>query len=159
MTEFFKVLRAIGALALALLIVLPPVAGAQEEIPITTKSDEARKIFLEGLALFDNVRWDEARELFAKAVEKDPDFATAYLYQVFVATSAMDRQNHKFGFSQRKVGDNLVFMGKYEEGREAYRKAMEMEVTPSGKLADMAAIGGSYIYDGESPRARRANLL
>ena len=61
--------------------------------------------------------------------------------------------NPKFAFSQRKIGDNLVFMDKYEDGREAYRKAMAMETTPSGKLADMAAIAGSYIYEGKHQQA------
>jgi tetratricopeptide (TPR) repeat protein len=61
--------------------------------------------------------------------------------------------NPKFAFSQRKIGDNLVFLEKYEEGREAYRKALAMETTPSGKLADMAAIAGSYVYEGKYQQA------
>jgi tetratricopeptide (TPR) repeat protein len=94
MTKLFKVSRLGWVLIFALLLVLPTIAGAQKDIPVTTKSDEARKIFLEGLKLFDNIRWDEAREVFAKAIEKDPDFATAYLYRASIATSAMDFQNH-----------------------------------------------------------------
>jgi hypothetical protein len=71
MKEFFRVLRTVWVLAFALLIVLPTIASAQGEIPLTTKSDEARKIFLQARQLFDNVRFDEAREFFSKAVEKD----------------------------------------------------------------------------------------
>jgi len=94
MTKFFRVLRTVGLLAFALLIVLPTIAGAQREIPVTTKSDEARKIFVQARQLFDNIRFDEARELFSKAVEKDPDFALAHLYRAFTNTSDMDFQSH-----------------------------------------------------------------
>ncbi len=300
MSKFFRVSRISWVLVLALLIVLPTIAGAQGEIPLTTKSDEARKIFLDARQKSENIRTDEAREIFSKAVEKDPNFALAHLYRAFTATSAMDFQKHlqhavalapkvsegerliieatqadadnnpvkavqlweqlaqkfpndkrthyflgaahygrdedekaiaefdkaikidkdfaptynllgyahyekgdygkaeeafknyirlvpseanpydsladlyakmgrhdeaitnykkavelnpKFAFSQRKIGDNLVFMDKYEEGREAYRKAMAIETTPSGKLTDMAAIAGSYVYEGKHPQA------
>jgi len=94
MNAFFRISRQVGMLALALLIVLPVIANAQGEIPITTKSEEARKIFAEARQLYDNFRLDEARELFSKAVEKDPDFALAHLYRAFTGTSAMDFQNH-----------------------------------------------------------------
>ncbi len=300
MTGLFRVPRTMATLAFAVGIFLPTIAGAQGEIPLTTKSAEARKIFLDARQKSENIRSDEARELFAKAVEKDPNFALAHLYRAFTAASAMDFQKHlqqavtlapkasegerlmieatqaqadnnpvkamqlweqlvqkfpndkrthyflgaayygrdqddkaiaefnktiaidkdfapvynllgytyyqkgdyakaeeafknyirllpneanpydsladlytkmgrsdeaitnyqkavelnpKFALSQRKIGDNLVFMDKYEEGREAYRKAMAMETTPSGKLADMAAIAGSYIYEGKYEQA------
>jgi tetratricopeptide (TPR) repeat protein len=76
-------------------------------------------------------RHDEAITNYKKAVELNP----------------------KFAFSQRKIGDNLVFMDKYEEAREAYRKAATMETTPAGKLTDMAAVAGSYIYEGNHQQA------
>jgi tetratricopeptide (TPR) repeat protein len=287
-------------LAFALLIFLPTIASAQGEFRLTTKSDEARKIFMDARQKSENIRTDEARDLFAKAVVKDPNFALAHLYRAFTAASAIDFQKHlehavtlapkvsegerlmieatqaqadnnpvkaiqlweqlaqkfpndkrthyflgaayygrdeddkaiaqfnkvialdkdfapvynlvgytyyqkgdyvkaeeafknyirlvpgeanphdsladlytkmgrydeaitnyekavelnpKFAVSQRKIGDNLVFMDKFEEGREAYHKAMAMETTPSGKLADMTAIAGSYIYEGKHQQA------
>jgi len=94
MTGFFRITRTVGLPAFALWIVLPAIVNAQGEIPITTKSDEARKIFMEARQLFDNIRFDEARELFSKAIEKDPDFALAHLYRSFTGTSTMDFQNH-----------------------------------------------------------------
>ena len=71
-----------------------PTAAIPVEIPITTESDEAREIFLEGRELIENARFDEARELFSRAIEKDPEFALAHLYRSLTGTSAMDRQNH-----------------------------------------------------------------
>ncbi|HEX9973808.1 MAG TPA: hypothetical protein VGD14_17195, partial [bacterium] len=94
MVKNFKVFRVIGLLAFVFLIVLPKITVAQDEIPITTKSEEARKIFLEGLKMFDNIRLEEARELFSKAIEKDPDFASAYLFRAVIASSVMDFQNY-----------------------------------------------------------------
>jgi tetratricopeptide (TPR) repeat protein len=69
-------------------------SSAPKEIPITTKSEEARKIFLEARDKFDNLRTDEAREFFSTAIEKDSDFAIAHLNRAFVATSATDFENH-----------------------------------------------------------------
>jgi TctA family transporter len=78
MTGLFRVSRIVGVLAWALLIFLPAIASAQGEIPLTTKSDEARKIFIEARQKSENIRTDEARDLFAKAVVKDPNLALAH---------------------------------------------------------------------------------
>ena len=302
MAKFFKIFHIAGGTTFFLLIVLLigfiSNASAQEEMPITTKSEQALKYFLEGRELQENLRRNEARELFSKAIEKDSDFALAYLYRGFAGISAMDYQNHlqkavasvpkvsegerllimsyqafatnnrveavklreqlvqrfpndkrahsflagaygnrevdkaiaerkkaieidksfappyntlgynyrnkgeykkaeeafknyirllpdeanphdsladlytrmgrhedaiehykkaldldpKFG-SQRKIGTNLVFLGKYGEGREAYRDGMEMVLTPAGKVVDMQMIAYSYIYEGNYKQA------
>ncbi len=49
-----------------------------EEIPITTDSEEARGLFLEGQHFLDVARPVEAREKLRAAIEIDPDFAYAY---------------------------------------------------------------------------------
>jgi len=51
-----------------------------KDLTITTKSDEARKLFYEGLEKHDYFYFDEARAYFGQAVEIDPDFAMAYYY-------------------------------------------------------------------------------
>ncbi|MGH7596573.1 MAG: tetratricopeptide repeat protein, partial [bacterium] len=43
---------------------------------------------------FENIRFDEARDLCAKAIAKDPNFALAHLFRSFTGTSAMDFQKH-----------------------------------------------------------------
>ncbi len=63
MKELCKILRTLRVLAIVLAFVLPTIAGAQSEIPLTTKSAEARKIFLEARQQFENIRFDEARGL------------------------------------------------------------------------------------------------
>lgn len=50
----------------------------QEKMPITTSSDAARALYLEGRALADNLHAVAAREKFVAALDADPDFALAY---------------------------------------------------------------------------------
>ena len=302
MTQIQKFLSKLGGVAFSLLMLVQIgcQTGVEGEIAITTKSGEARKLFLEGLQLSENLRGDEAREFFSKAIEADPDFAQAHFYRAFNATSAADFQEHldkavalapnvsegerlliegwqanvdndpvkateiyeqfvnkfpndkrahqflgivnfgqdkddnaiaefekaieidedyapaynmlgytyiekenyyeaeraflnyidlipgeanphdsiadlytrmgrhddaiehymksvklnpKFTVSQRKIGTNLVFMGNYEDGREAYRKAMAMEMTETAKVTDMNHIARSHLYEGNFEQA------
>ncbi|MGH7566131.1 MAG: tetratricopeptide repeat protein [Gemmatimonadota bacterium] len=60
---------------------------AAAEIPITTSSEEARTLFLEGRALSENLRALDARPLLDEAVAKDPTFASAYLLLANTAPS------------------------------------------------------------------------
>jgi tetratricopeptide (TPR) repeat protein len=54
-------------------------AAGTGRIPITTKSEEARRLYLQGRDLLEKLRAPEARKLFEQAVAKDPDFALAQL--------------------------------------------------------------------------------
>jgi tetratricopeptide (TPR) repeat protein len=53
-----------------------PLSG---KIPITTSSEEARALFLQGRDLIERLRATDALPFLEKAVAKDPQFATAYL--------------------------------------------------------------------------------
>lgn len=55
------------------------------KVPLTTTSEEARRVYQEGLALFDQVRFHDARQKFLQAAAKDPDFAMAH-YQLVLTT-------------------------------------------------------------------------
>jgi tetratricopeptide (TPR) repeat protein len=61
-----------------------------QEIPITTSDGDAQSLFVQGRDLFDNLRYDEAQELFDQALQKDPDFAMANVYRALAATSDAD---------------------------------------------------------------------
>jgi tetratricopeptide (TPR) repeat protein len=71
-----------GLIAVVLMLLL---AGSQckkqSEIPITTKSQEARELFLQARQLGEDLLLDEAIVLLNDAIEKDPEFALAYLYR------------------------------------------------------------------------------
>ena len=58
---------------------------AAAKVPVTTTSDEARDLYMQGRALFDNLRFVDANNLFAQAVEADEDFAMGYF---MVATTS-----------------------------------------------------------------------
>lgn len=54
-------------------------AEVATEVPITTASDEARALFMEGRALLDDLHFTDARAKFVAAAEADPDFTMAHL--------------------------------------------------------------------------------
>jgi tetratricopeptide (TPR) repeat protein len=60
------------------------------KIPITTSSEEARALYLEGRDLSERLRAVEARERFQEAVELDPGFGLAWLGLATTAPSAKD---------------------------------------------------------------------
>ena len=53
--------------------------GAKGKIPVSTKSEEARKFYLKGQEYGDQLRSHEARQQFQQAAGKDPEFAMAHL--------------------------------------------------------------------------------
>ncbi|MCH7496605.1 MAG: tetratricopeptide repeat protein [Candidatus Marinimicrobia bacterium] len=57
------------------------------DLPITTSSEDARAAYLEGRHLAENLRANDARVHFQKAVEADPAFAMAYLQSAIIAPS------------------------------------------------------------------------
>lgn len=61
---------------------IPLALIAQEgEMPITTSSEEALQLFLEGRDNYEFVENAASAQRLEKAIEKDPDFALAYLYR------------------------------------------------------------------------------
>ena len=73
------------ALSAAFLIAAASTATSADKIPITTSSDEARRLYLEGRDLNEKLRATDARARFEKAAAKDPSFALA---QVGLANTA-----------------------------------------------------------------------
>ncbi|RKX17242.1 MAG: hypothetical protein DRP51_11170, partial [Candidatus Zixiibacteriota bacterium] len=63
------------------------------DITFTTKSNRALQYFLDGLDKNDNFYNDEARALFGKAIELDPEFAIAYYYWAYTSVSQDDFQS------------------------------------------------------------------
>ena len=56
-----------------------PSATADGKVPITTKSEDARKEYLQGRDLAEKLLGQESLQHFDKAIALDPDFATAEL--------------------------------------------------------------------------------
>lgn len=79
-----------AALSLSLLVV-PLLAsaspGGADKVPITTSSEEARRLYLQGRDANEKLRATDAYLLFEKAVAQDPRFALGYLGLVNAAPS------------------------------------------------------------------------
>ena len=77
------------------MILLATVAlKAQEKIPITTSSEEAREQFIKGRDLYENFKVSQSIPYFKKAVELDPSFAMAHFYLSSEATGGEDAGKH-----------------------------------------------------------------
>jgi tetratricopeptide (TPR) repeat protein len=65
-------------------------AKTDDDIPVTTTSEEARSAFLEGRDAWEAGRREQAREAFDRAIASDPTFALAFLYRARTASSAVE---------------------------------------------------------------------
>jgi tetratricopeptide (TPR) repeat protein len=63
-------------------------AAETGKIPITTSSPEALQLFMQGRGLAESMQMQESRNYFEQAVQKDPNFALAYLYLAQAQSSA-----------------------------------------------------------------------
>jgi tetratricopeptide (TPR) repeat protein len=71
-----------------------------QEIPITTSSKEAKKIFMEGREKMEALEFISATELLEKAIALDPNFALAYIYRSQSGGGfVVARQNREKAFS------------------------------------------------------------
>ncbi|UCF68131.1 MAG: tetratricopeptide repeat protein [Acidobacteriota bacterium] len=64
-----------------------------EKMPVTTASEQAREEYIRGRDLFEKLRFTDAREHYAKAVELDPDFALAHLGMANTSPTATEFWN------------------------------------------------------------------
>ena len=71
----------VAAFIVTVLMLLVTGCSKNTEIPITTSSDEALSLFLEGRESFELIEFDAAAQLLDQAIEKDSDFALAHLYR------------------------------------------------------------------------------
>lgn len=67
---------------------------ASAKIPVSTKSEEARKLYLKGQEYGDQLRFHEARQQFQQAVAKDPDFAMAHQNLALNSPSTKESRQH-----------------------------------------------------------------
>ena len=70
----------------------------ENEMPVSTSSDQAMKAFVDGLELFDQNKPIKARPHFEKALSEDPNFVSAQLFKTFCSNSAQDFANNRDAF-------------------------------------------------------------
>lgn len=92
MDRFAGLLRA--ACSLVLLVTAATLGwagtGSDGKIPVTTSSEEARKEFLAGQTLADNLQLTSSLEHFDNAIKLDPGFALAYLSRANASATASE---------------------------------------------------------------------
>jgi tetratricopeptide (TPR) repeat protein len=130
---------------------------AQEKMPITTSSDEARDLFREGRAEVELMNYREAIPLLEKAIKKDPSFALAYMYlaQAKGEGSTSDKQTMKkaveLAENVTKGERHLIMYANAirEENEEAILKHRDvlMELYPDDERIALWAGWHDYVFD------------
>jgi tetratricopeptide (TPR) repeat protein len=83
-------LTALCSFALLAALFLSCGKGDKGQIPVTTKSKEALKLYREGMAQMEQYQNEKAKALFKQAIEKDTTFAMAYYRLSSVSSEAPD---------------------------------------------------------------------
>ena len=92
-------MKLVAVLALGLCLAAP--VRAAEDVPITSKSPEARALVKSALSHVDNVHIGDAVAALKKAIELDPDLATAHA--LLAALSPPDEAKKEIALAQRHV--------------------------------------------------------
>ncbi|MEI7525349.1 MAG: tetratricopeptide repeat protein [Mariniphaga sp.] len=152
----------LGLFILTVFILAPLNIRAQvKEIPITTSSREALEFYLSGRNKQDVADFDAALILFEKAIQKDPNFAMAYLSRAYCGGGYnVFRQNLDKAVSLiSKVSEGEKLMLLYEQAsadgngqkQKEYHDAL-LKSFPSDKRVQANA--GWYYYSfGDYPKA------
>jgi tetratricopeptide (TPR) repeat protein len=111
------------------------------KIPVTTCSEKARDAYLKGRWLMENLRITDAHQYFLKAVEIDPDFASAHLG---VANTAPT--NQEFFDAFRRAVDTSA---NASEGERFLIAALEANVAgnPEAQKAKLEALVALFPED------------
>ncbi|MFC2163843.1 tetratricopeptide repeat protein [Acidobacteriota bacterium] len=112
--------------------------------------------------------YEKAEEFFLRSLELAPDEPNSHdsLADLYTRTGRFEEAithykkalelDPSFALSERNIGLNLCFLGKYKEGREVLRKAVEKETNPTDKVLTMTKIIHSYLYEQDFIKALEA---
>lgn len=103
---------------------------SKDEIPVTTKSEEARQKYLEGLRFMENLQINKAGTSFREAIDNDPDFALGY-----------------WGLAQTR--------GKYSETKQDFDKAENLMGNASGGEKQLITYAKS-LSEGNTAKAKES---
>lgn len=107
----------------------PAAETASAKVPITTKSEEARKEFLTGRDLSEKLQAQDSLAHFDKATSLDPDFAQAHLARALASPTAKEFFEHLHAAvavaDKASEGERLLIMATQEaaNGDTAKQKA------------------------------------
>jgi tetratricopeptide (TPR) repeat protein len=110
-------LAALGALAT---LAFPVAAIAAGKVPITTSSEEARRLYLQGRELAEKLRATDAHALYLQAVAKDPKFALAHVGLANTSATAKEFFD--------EVGQAVALVGAASQGEQLLVCALDAGV-------------------------------
>jgi len=122
----------------------------KDEIPITTSSPEALAFYTQGLALTDNLRFQEAVPYFEKAVAKDSIFALARLNLAVARGSAGGSTEDFF----KDLNQAVALVDKVSEGEKLQILALQALINANAAEAKALLLTMVATY----PKDKRAHL-
>jgi tetratricopeptide (TPR) repeat protein len=134
----------------------------ENDLPVSTTSDEALKEFMEGLKLYDQGDINNSRTYFDKALELDPDFVSAQMYKAYTSNSAKawSENRDKFLSMRDKANEAESIMMDLLEADMVDDMAKELELSqalvekyPNSARA-MDNMAGYYVGMDETEQAR-----
>jgi tetratricopeptide (TPR) repeat protein len=136
------------------LIVPFNIKAQNKEVPITTSSKEALKLFLDGEEKIENAEMANATQLLNKATELDKNFALAYLYLAFSGGGAntFNQNIDKAVSLAEKVSEGerlriLFYQALFDGNGQKQKEYIDqlLNIFPSDKRIHMDA--GFYYYN------------
>ncbi len=137
--------KLLGAIVISCMIL--GCGQVSEDITYTTKSDKALRLFLDGVDKADNFYNDEARALFGKAVELDPEFAMAYYYWAITSVTQDDFQSRLSRavelIDKASEPERLLILSQKAANDDSVGLSLEylqrlVKIRPNGKRAHLA---------------------
>ncbi|MFH1195462.1 MAG: tetratricopeptide repeat protein [bacterium] len=77
-------------ICIVLLLLSSNILAQSKEIPITTNSEKARTLFIEGRDMMENLQLVKASELFDEAITTDPNFSMAHIYRALTGVGGFN---------------------------------------------------------------------
>jgi tetratricopeptide (TPR) repeat protein len=136
------------------------------KVPLTTKSEEARKLYDRGLAFADQLRPHDARQVFQQAAAKDPDFAMVHYQLALNSPTPKEFRAHldqAVALSgNASEGERLVILS-LQAGADAQpTKSLEYAKQLAAKYPEDArartTLGNSYFFGQQDYEKARGEL-
>jgi tetratricopeptide (TPR) repeat protein len=140
--------------------------SARGQVPVSTKSEEARKLYVRGLALSDQLRPHDAREVFQQAAAKDPDFAMVHYQLALNSPTPKEFRAHldqAVALSDKASDGERLLILSLQAGADAQpAKSLEYAKQAAAKYPDdprvHTTLGNSYFFGQQDYEKARGEL-
>lgn len=128
--------------------------GLSDEINITTKSEEAKRLYITARDLSEKMEFAKAILLINRALKIDPEFALAYLLKARQTSDFNDQEYnlHKAEKYSQRISEGEKYLIHYYNGVFSANFVMQkkyleklLEIYPGDKRIQMLAAGDNYL--------------